>query len=145
MMFHEYAQLPAMDAACTIKGTITWQTIGRTLTLGADCHSAFDCIEEVIDVNADTSLFAAIPQIVDRGFSLIRDSTRAITGIVITANLSLQFRQLAEPFLPLGETTTTLGELATASSRRTKSLPSRIPTIQPERSRTWQTCHSAST
>jgi hypothetical protein len=34
---------------------------------------------------------------------LVRDETRKLTGIVTTADLSLQFAQLGEPFLLLGQ------------------------------------------
>ena len=34
---------------------------------------------------------------------LVRDETRKLTGIVTTADLSLQFRDLGEPFLLLGQ------------------------------------------
>jgi hypothetical protein len=54
-------------------------------------------------ISADTSLFDAIREIVDNQYVLIRDSTNKIAGIVTTSDLSLQFRQLAEPFLLLGE------------------------------------------
>jgi hypothetical protein len=60
-------------------------------------------MEDATVINSDTSLFAAIPTIVDRGYVLVKDAQNTICGIVTTTDLSLQFRQLAEPFLLLGE------------------------------------------
>jgi hypothetical protein len=55
------------------------------------------------ELSADISLFAAIGRIVEHDYVLIRDHQKKITGIVTTSDLSLQFHQLGEPFLLLGE------------------------------------------
>lgn len=55
------------------------------------------------EITVDASLFAAIPAIVEHQYVLVRAPDRRIGGIVKTTDLSLQFRQLAEPFLLLGE------------------------------------------
>jgi len=55
------------------------------------------------EISYDTSLFAAIDSIVTHEYVLIRAADRRICGIVTTADLSLQFLQLGEPFLLLGE------------------------------------------
>jgi hypothetical protein len=55
------------------------------------------------EVSADTYIFAAIDDIVRHQYALIRDPEKVISGIVTTTDLSLQFRQLGEPFLLLGE------------------------------------------
>ncbi len=57
----------------------------------------------VPEVSADSSIFSAIDLIVKHGYTLIRQNDRKISGIVTTSDLSLQFRQLAEPFLLVGE------------------------------------------
>src|SRR5208282_953629 len=61
------------------------------------------CMDSPHVISADTSLFDAINEIVNNQYVLVRDSTNKISGIVTTSDLSLQFRQLAEPFLLLGE------------------------------------------
>lgn len=55
------------------------------------------------EISADASLFAAIQTIVENQYVLIRAGDGKVSGIVTTSDLSLQFRQLAEPFLLLGE------------------------------------------
>jgi hypothetical protein len=40
---------------------------------------------------------------VEQGYVLVRDETNKVVGIVTTSDLSLQFKQLTEPFLLLGE------------------------------------------
>jgi hypothetical protein len=55
------------------------------------------------EISATSSLFKAIPIIVQYQYVLIRDKEGRIAGIVTASDLSLQFQQLAEPFLLLGE------------------------------------------
>jgi hypothetical protein len=54
-------------------------------------------------ISSDVFLLHAIAEIVDNQYVLIQDATRKIVGIVTTSDLSVQFRQLTEPFLLLGE------------------------------------------
>jgi hypothetical protein len=48
-------------------------------------------------------LFHAIPAIIEDGYVLVRADDKTISGIVTASDLSLQFQQLSEPFLLLGE------------------------------------------
>ena len=54
-------------------------------------------------ISADKSLFDAIDEIVSNQYVLIQNSSRKISGIVTTSDLSFQFHQMTEPFLLLGE------------------------------------------
>jgi hypothetical protein len=103
MILNDYSQLPVMHGERTLKGVVTWQSIGTRLALGRSCVSVQDCLEDALVMESSVSLFSAIPAIVERGFVLVRDGQNTISGIVTTTDLSLQFRQLAEPFLLLGE------------------------------------------
>jgi hypothetical protein len=51
----------------------------------------------------EEALFQAIPIIVAYQYVLIRGADNRITGIVTASDLNLQFQQLAEPFMLLGE------------------------------------------
>lgn len=103
MLLNNYSQLPVMQGERNLKGVVTWQSIGTKLALGRPCNSVQDCLEDAVVLDSNVSLFSAIPSIVERGFVLVRDGQNLISGIVTTTDLSLQFRQLAEPFLLLGE------------------------------------------
>jgi CBS domain-containing protein len=102
MVLNDFSQLPVIDGR-TLKGAVTWQSIGMKMSLQRPCKTVADCLEETAVVNSDASLFAVIPFIIGKQYVLIRDSHNAICGIVTTTDLSLQFLQLAEPFLLLGE------------------------------------------
>lgn len=103
MLAHDYSQLPVMQGLRDVKGMISWRSIGKTLHFGIRVDSVGDCMEPHYEISSEASLFAAIPTIVQHEYVLVRDREKRITGIVTTADLSLQFRTLAEPFLLLGE------------------------------------------
>jgi CBS domain-containing protein len=103
MLMHDYSQLPVMTGERDVKGVISWASIGQRLVMGTECHFVRDCMEKHHEVSADVSIFTAITAIVQHQYVLVRGAANRITGIVTTSDLSLQFHQLAEPFLLIGE------------------------------------------
>jgi CBS domain-containing protein len=103
MMKNDYSQLPIMQGEREVKGMVSWSSIGSRLALGLPCGKVRDCNDQHREVGADTSLFDAISAIVVSGYVLVRARDNKISGIVTASDLSLQFQQLAEPFLLLGE------------------------------------------
>lgn len=104
MMFYDFSQLPVMQNERGIKGVVSWESIGKRKTLNLPCERVRDCMETVVpEVPSESSLFSAIDLIVKHGYVLVRQRDQKISGIVTTTDLSLQFRQLAEPFLLVGE------------------------------------------
>ena len=103
MLVHDYSQLPVMTSDRDVKGMISWRTIGSRLALGKSTAVVRECMEAAHVVPASNSLFSVISQIVKYESVLVRAEDRTIAGIVTTSDLSVQFRQLSEPFLLLGE------------------------------------------
>jgi CBS domain-containing protein len=103
MLYNDFSQLPVIHGQRELRGAVSWRSIGRKLALGQTCATVMDCAEEATAISSDTSLFSALPLIVEKEYVFVRDRTNRIAGIVTTSDLSLQFRQLAEPFLLLGE------------------------------------------
>ena len=60
-------------------------------------------MEQHHEICSDASLISAISIIAEHQYVLVRGHDQKITGIVTASDLSLQFQQLAEPFLLLGE------------------------------------------
>jgi hypothetical protein len=54
-------------------------------------------------INYETSLFKALPVIIEHDYVLVQNSANEICGIVTASDLSLQFKQLTEPFLLVAE------------------------------------------
>ena len=103
MQLNDYSRLPVMTNERTVKGIISWQSIGTHLSLARKCEKVQDCQEPAREIPSDTPLFTAIGDIVKYGYVLVRDEKNVITGIVTAGDISSQFMQLAGPFLLIGE------------------------------------------
>jgi len=103
MLINDFSQLPVMIGEREVKGVVSWTSIGARLSLRKNGSQASEFMDQHQEIRADSSLFQAIPIIVQYQYVLIRGSDNRITGIVTASDLSLQFKQLAEPFLLLGE------------------------------------------
>lgn len=103
MTMHDYSQLPVMSSPFSLKGVVSWLSIGRALSLKQPVVQVKDCMETAFEVRHDESLFSAINRIVQHGYVLVRDDTNRVAGIVTASDLSVQLRQLSEPFLLIGE------------------------------------------
>lgn len=103
MLSNDFSQLPVMSNERDVKGVISWYSIGSRLALNKDGEFVRDFMDPHHEIRADASLFQAIGIIVQAQYVLIRAGDNKISGIVTASDLSLQFQQLAEPFLLLGE------------------------------------------
>ncbi len=103
MLANDFSQLPVMTSERDVKGAVSWKSIGSRLAIGQSPVAARETMDPHAEVSADASLFTAIPLIVEHEYVLVRAADQRIVGIVTTNDLSLQFQQLSEPFLLLGE------------------------------------------
>ncbi len=103
MLANDFSQLPVMTTERDVKGVISWTSVGSRLALERGGDYVRDLMDAYYEIEADASIFQAIPIIVQHQYVLIRGPDRKITGIVTATDLSLQFQQLTEPFLLLGE------------------------------------------
>jgi CBS domain-containing protein len=103
MMAHDFSQLPVMSGERSLRGVISLSSFAKRSGLGAKCATVQDCLEPAHIVRGDTFLFDSINDIISHQYVLVQAPDGKITGIVTTSDLSLEFRQLAEPFLLLGE------------------------------------------
>ena len=104
MQLNDFSQLPVMTGDRTVKGIISWKSIGTSFSLGGACEQVRDCMEESVEeISIDAPLFEAIGSIAKHGYLLVRGKDKAVTGIVTETDLSEQFMHLAGPFLFIGE------------------------------------------
>ena len=103
MLANDYSQLPVMTGTRTVKGMISWQSLGSRLAVGQTVSTVSDCMEKCHEISSEISIFEAISHVVRYDAVVVRDTSNLVAGIVTTHDLSLQFRQLGEPFLLLGE------------------------------------------
>ena len=103
MLANGISQLPVMQSERDVKGVITWESIGARLALGKAGKEVREFMTSAQIISFDRSLFDAIAIIAQHQYVLVQSADRRIAGIVTSADLSLQFQQLSEPFLLLGE------------------------------------------
>ncbi|MDP6822146.1 MAG: CBS domain-containing protein [Dehalococcoidia bacterium] len=103
MLMNDYSQLPVMLNERVVIGLISWQTIATKLALGLPCSTARECMGQVRVLAADASILEAITELGPQGAILVRGDAQKITGILTSTDFNDQFRQLAEPFVLLGE------------------------------------------
>jgi CBS domain-containing protein len=103
MLTNDFSQLPVMTNSREVKGVISWSSLGGRLVNGSVCEYVRQCMDKHEEISSDVSLFAAIRTIVANQYVLVRNSHKEISGIVTTSDLSVQFQQLGEPFLLIGE------------------------------------------
>lgn len=103
MLANDFSQLPVMTNERDVKGVVSWKSIGARLSVGQCPVAVREVMEPHAEISAYASLFTAIPLIVQHEYVLVRGSDQRIVGIVTTSDLSLQFLQMTEPFMLLGE------------------------------------------
>lgn len=104
MLLNDYSQLPVMTTRTKVKGMISWQSIGQSLSQGVQPGRVQDCMTtNYREVRADSRLLDVVDEIVDNGAVLVVGSDSQLQGIITTADLSEEFKKLAEPFLQIGE------------------------------------------
>ena len=108
MLSNEYSQLPVMTTTREVKGAVSWRSVGSRLALCRSCSVARECLDPAEVVPGNMSLFDAISIVAKHDFVLVRGTDQTISGIVTVSDLSDQFRDLAEPFVLIGEIETLL-------------------------------------
>ena len=106
MLLNDFSQLPVMTGSHTVKGVISWKSIGARYALGKRPDRVKDCMDTAKEIDIDSPLLTALEDISEHGYILIRGGSEhknTITGIVTASDVAQQFKQLTGPFLLIGE------------------------------------------
>lgn len=103
MRMRDFSQLPVMTTKTQVKGVISWRSIGKAYVDKCNPEIVQNCMEEANVIPAKATLAEATDEIWQHDYVLVRGKDRSITGIVTAADLAYQFRQLALPFILIGE------------------------------------------
>ncbi len=103
MMENDFNQLPVTKDLRKVRGVVSWRSIGSRLSLGLHCRFVRNCMDPARETRIGEPLFTAFKDITKHGYTLVRDETEKISGIVTVADVGDQFLQLAGPFLAIGE------------------------------------------
>ena len=103
MRIEDYSQLPVMPNEHSVKGVISWKSIGAAHSEGRTPSHVRECMVAPCVVDIQTTLGDATALIYEHDYVLVQGKDGMITGIVTAADLALEFKQLTHPFLLIGE------------------------------------------
>jgi restriction system protein len=103
MIANDYSQLAVMAGPRDLKGAVSWRTIARARLSRSDISLAHVIDQRPKVVHANDELLSQIDTIYGADFVFVRGEDDCICGIVTTADLTRQFRDLTFPFFQLGE------------------------------------------
>jgi hypothetical protein len=102
MLRYDFSQLAVMTGERDLRGAVSWESIGKAAIRTPDPNLKSATVPAHV-VGIDDDLIANIPRIIDDAFVFVRRADRVVCGIITTADLSLEFARLANPFFLVGE------------------------------------------
>ncbi len=102
MRFEGYSQLAIMQSEREVRGIISWESIAKRSLLSPGPTLVSDCRVDAQVIDADGSLFEALPTIEKFDYVLVRSKEKKITGIVTASDLAVELRSLSYPFMSIG-------------------------------------------
>ena len=130
MLLHDYSQLPVLSGESTVKGMVSWRSIGKAFAInrtGTDVRDFTEPRPKIRELS--TPLVDAVADVIKHEVILVRDQAKRIVGLVTSTDLSVLLKDVAEAFLRIGEIEhylrrlvavhCSLDELRTTASRET--------------------------
>lgn len=102
MVQHDFSQLVVANGLRNLVGVVSWESIGRARMHDADVTLQGATLRPVV-VGIDDEVLPHVPDISLKGYVVVRDVDQKLCGIVTTTDISEQFRELAGPFLLVGD------------------------------------------
>ena len=103
MALNDYSQLAVMSGKRSLRGFISWESIGRARLTGEIETVQQATVTDPVLVGISDPLLRILPAIASAGFVFIVGTDKSVTGIVTAADVTDEFGSLAEPFFLLGE------------------------------------------
>lgn len=128
MLTNNFSQLPVMTTPREVKGVISWRSVGTRMALSKKCTTVRECMETARTLSDETSLFEAIHIIAEHDYVLVKAQDKTICGIVTASDLSEHFRDLAEPFMLIGQCESLLRRLIHGKFGRKELEEAKDPT-----------------
>ncbi|MER7010865.1 CBS domain-containing protein [Saccharopolyspora sp. NPDC000359] len=108
MLLNDFSQLAVLSGPRNLRGAVTWRSIAQALQQKAAASVADAISPHVEVVPYDRDLFEVLPVLQQRDFVFVLDHSKAIKGIVTTADVAHHFGAMATPYFQLGELDQTL-------------------------------------
>lgn len=103
MLTRGFSQIPIMSNERTVKGIISWTSIGSRLAANGKGEDVQSYKKNALIINSSESLFTAVKIIAEHDYVLIRSTDDRISGIVTASDIALQFEEISKPFLLIAE------------------------------------------
>ncbi|MGW4638423.1 hypothetical protein ACWEN6_07840 [Sphaerisporangium sp. NPDC004334] len=104
MLSGKYSQLAVIDENGTLRGALSWESIGKASMRGQKLRTVSDAVDRTVGlVDHHEDLLSQVNEIYNRGFVFVCDSDKRVTGIITAADLTQQFGTLARPFVLVEE------------------------------------------
>ncbi|MER8905684.1 CBS domain-containing protein [Mesorhizobium sp. M0772] len=103
MLAHDFSQLPVLNNSRSIRGAISWKSIGSKLAVVGKGELVSDFVGDCTVVEHDRAIFEVYDLIYNDEFVVVRAQDKTFSGIVTTSDLADEFRKVSESFLILGE------------------------------------------
>ncbi|CAO5147002.1 CBS domain-containing protein [Frankia sp. AiPs1] len=105
MMKLDYSQIPVLEGDSSLYGVVTWQSVARMYANQTEktLANAMDPPAAVTVVHTGDNLLTTLPIIAACDYVLVRNQHGHICGIVTTADIAVQFGNVARPFFVIGE------------------------------------------
>jgi restriction system protein len=104
MLSGKYSQLAVIDENGTLRGALSWESIGKASMRGQKLRTVSDAVDRTAGlVDHHEDLLSQVSEIYNKGFVFVCDSDKKVTGIITAADLTQQFGNLARPFVLVEE------------------------------------------
>jgi predicted transcriptional regulator len=101
MSLDGYSQLAIMQGDREVRGMISWESIAKRSMLAPPPTTVAECRMDAQVVDADSSLYDALPAIARHGYVLVRSPEKKIVGIVTASDLAAEFGEISYAFMSL--------------------------------------------
>ncbi|MCH8622898.1 CBS domain-containing protein [Undibacterium sp. TS12] len=104
MIKHNFSQLPIMADERRVFGMVNWQSITSwVLKHGTLPTKVDECMLPHAEVLFNATLFDTISTIINQECVLVRKHDKTVSGIITAADLGIQFSEMSEAFLKIGQ------------------------------------------
>lgn len=107
MLLNDFSQLAVLSGPRTMRGAVTWRSIALAMQQRPDARVA-DALVHAEVVTYDRDLFEVLPTLQQREFVFVMDESKAVKGIVTTADVAQRYGEMATPYFQVGELDQTL-------------------------------------
>jgi predicted transcriptional regulator len=103
MSFNDYSQLAVLSGPRSLKGFISWDTIGKRRLVEEPTYVRDAVRHDAKVVGLDDPLLPILGTVAEANFVFVRGADQTLAGIITAADITLEFRSFAGPYLLMGE------------------------------------------